>query len=186
MDTKTLLLDHGENFARRRGVDAFSFADLSSSLGIKKASVHYHFPTKADLVAQILDRYVEQVSARLQQISQSGDTAAMQLDAYVGIYRAALEDGQSLCLCVAYASAPESVSQPVRDRLNAFHSASGAWLESVFERAQKDGSIRVVGTPKAEAAATLALVEGAQLVARAANDVARFDAATQSLIIRLH
>ncbi|MEM6311123.1 MAG: TetR/AcrR family transcriptional regulator [Pseudomonadota bacterium] len=185
MDTKTRLMDQAERLARQRGVDAFSFADLSTALAIKKASVHYHFPTKADLIAQLLDRYAERVGAALHEISQSENSAAAQLSAYVSIYRAALQDGQSLCLCVAYASAPESVSQGVQDRLNAFHTSSMAWLETVFARGQYDGTIRSVAVPNAESAATLALVEGAQLVARAAQDVSRFDAATQFLMDRL-
>jgi TetR/AcrR family transcriptional repressor of nem operon len=32
------------------GYNGFSHADIAEAIGIRKASIHYHFPTKVDLV----------------------------------------------------------------------------------------------------------------------------------------
>ena len=56
MDTQDLLLTEAERLVRTRGFDAMSFADLAVAADIRKASVHYHFPTKADLAAKLIAR----------------------------------------------------------------------------------------------------------------------------------
>ena len=51
------LLRHAENLVRRRGYSGFSYADVSERVGIRKASIHYHFPTKEIMVSTVLDSY---------------------------------------------------------------------------------------------------------------------------------
>lgn len=185
MDTRTALLDSAEVAARQRGFDAFSYADLSKAVGIRKASIHYHFPVKADLALNLIERYAGRVLDRLAEIEAEPTDAATKLRAYHRIYRDALADGTQLCLCVAMSAGRDSLSEPVLGELNAFHTKSIAWLSRVYESAVEDGTIFGVFAPRREAAATLALMEGAQLVARAAEDVSRFDEATAALSARL-
>jgi len=45
---KDKILDAAEKRVRGAGFSAMSFRDLASDVGIKSASVHYHFPTKPD------------------------------------------------------------------------------------------------------------------------------------------
>lgn len=185
MDTRTALLDSAERAARQRGFDAFSYADLAKEVGIRKASVHYHFPLKADLAFGLIERYAQRFSETLSHIGVSPEPAAAKLSAYRELYRDALADGDQLCLCVSLSAGRDSLSDEVLTELNRFHEDSIARLEHIFEAGHKDGSIAHVGDPASEAAATLALMEGAQLVARAAKDVTLFDQATASFGARL-
>ena len=185
MDTRNALLDSAERAARQRGFDAFSYADLAKEVGIRKASIHYHFPMKADLAFGLIERYALRLSETLAHIASSQDSAAAQLSAYHDVYRDALSGGDQLCLCVALSAGRDSLSEPVLAELNQFHEDSIAWLERVFEAGRADGSVAHVGDPASEAAATLALMEGAQLVARAAKDITLFDQATASFSARL-
>ena len=185
MDTRTALLDSAERVARQRGFDAFSYADLAKEVGIRKASIHYHFPMKADLAFGLIERYAQRFSQTLSKIAASPGPAAAKLSTYRELYRDALADGDQLCLCVAMSAGRDSFSEPVLELLNQFHEDSIAWLTQVFEEGQADGSITHVGDPASEAPATLALMEGAQLVARAAKDTTLFDQATASFGARL-
>lgn len=185
MDTRTALLDSAEFACRSKGYDAFSYADLSAAVGIRKASIHYHFPSKSDLALAVIDRYHGNFFEKLKSIATSELTAAQQLSAYIDIYRSALSGGESVCLCVAFSAGRASLSNEVLKRLNAFHSGSVEWLTDVFKTANLDGSIATVGLPRSEASAVLAQMEGAQLMARAACDVRLFDAATKTLSNRL-
>ena len=90
-----------------------------------------------------------------------------------------------VCLCVAFSAVRGSLSPEVLLELNGFHEDGLTWLGGVFTQARTDGSIDSVQDPVSEAVATLALVEGAHLMARAAVDVARFDAAISMLRSRL-
>ena len=50
MRTQDRLVEIGETLMRQRGYGGFSYADLALKAGIRKASIHHHFPTKDDLV----------------------------------------------------------------------------------------------------------------------------------------
>lgn len=181
MDTRDALLDSAERLARSRGFDAFSYADLSHEVGIRKASIHHHFPTKADLAFALITRYRESFAAALSSIASGAPSGGARLRGYLDAYRSALLGGRAVCLCVAFSAGRESLSDPVLAELNAFHADSVNWLQETFEHGRHDGSITEVGAPAEDAKAALALVEGAQLVARAAGDISRYDEATTIL-----
>ncbi|MCV3270183.1 TetR/AcrR family transcriptional regulator [Roseobacter sinensis] len=185
MDTKTALLESAERLARQRGFDAFSYADLSKEVGIRKASIHHHFPTKADLAAELMIRYRESFMASLDDIARTEPTAGAQLTAYFARYKAAMNGGAQVCLCVSFSVSVSSFDAPVVRQINRFHAESLAWLERLFELAQRDGSIVGVVDPAEDAQACLAVVEGAQLVARASGDLADFDAAIRTTVRRV-
>lgn len=185
MDTRTALLNSAETAARQRGYDGFSYADLARDVGIRKASIHYHFPTKTNLVLELTDRYAAQFTDALSSIDAAKTTAASRLQAYHAIYRGALAGGTQLCLCVVLSAGRDSLTDPVLNRLSQFHHDSIAWLHGAYSMAAKDGSVSNLADPKAEAHAALALMEGAQLLSRAAKNITPFDQATAVFLSRL-
>ena len=48
-ETSGRILDIAEQLVQTRGFNAFSYADIAVALHITKASLHYHFPSKAVL-----------------------------------------------------------------------------------------------------------------------------------------
>jgi len=184
MTTREAILDSAEHVCRRRGFDAFSFADVSAAVGIRKASVHHYFPTKADLAVTLIERYAARILERLSAIEAKEVRAAGRLRAFIRLYRDALTGGDSLCLCVALAPSRESLPDRAIDRINAFSRDVAAFLTRVFELAARDGSIRNLSSARDEASAARALVEGAQLLARAGRRPVLFDNAMRSLLQR--
>lgn len=185
MDTRSSLLDSAERAVRQSGYNGFSYADLSKEIGIRKASVHYHFPTKPDLGFALIERYADRFFQTLARIRETQTSAAGQLQSYIQIYRDALAQGEQVCLCVSLSAGRENLSTEIVTRLNEFHADSIAWLEQTFDRAAQDGTVSGIASPHDEASATLALVEGAQLLARARTDVTLFDQALAALTARL-
>src|SRR5580658_2914910 len=53
----TAILDVAEQLVQTRGYNGFSYADVAAQLGVTKASLHYHFPSKAQLGSALIDRY---------------------------------------------------------------------------------------------------------------------------------
>ncbi|WP_372571898.1 TetR/AcrR family transcriptional regulator [Ruegeria jejuensis] len=184
-ETKTKLMDAAEQQVRHKGADGFSYSDLSRLVGIRKASIHYHFPAKADLLTAIMARYAKRVMAALEGYAQDLPGADQQLAAFITFYRDALQDGTALCLCVAYAASQDSLSEDTHREITQFRQQVSGWLEETFTRAQTEGSVIGITAPAHEAAAAYALVEGAQIAARISGDPASFDAATQALRERL-
>ncbi len=181
METRTTLLNHAEDLSRSVGFNGFSFADLSAGAGIRKASVHYHFATKSDLAQALIARYRGDVAQALGALS---GTAAAQLRGFLAVYRTALGNGETVCLCVAMSASRDSFDAATLGELNRFQADVIDWLAQVFKTAMTDRTIADVALPLAEAQAAMALVEGAQLMARAASEPALFDAATALLVAR--
>jgi TetR/AcrR family transcriptional repressor of nem operon len=185
METRVHLLDSAEHFARSRGYDAFSYADLAADVGIRKASIHHHFPRKSDLALALIERYRETFADVLDAIAKRAPNAGQRLAGYVRAYRTALSGGETLCLCVAFSAGRDSLSGPVLRELEGFHEDGRTWLRNTYEKGAEDGSIEGVTDPEEESAATLALIEGAQLLARAAGGTDAFDDAVRLLTRRI-
>lgn len=184
-DTRTALLDSAETAARARGFDGFSYADLSADVGIRKASIHHHFPTKAALATAMIARYHDRFEGLCHDIDAQHPTGGARLLALIHTYREALEGGRSLCLCVAFSVSRDRLPKDVPQALGRFRAMMTNRIAATFARGAKDGSITQGGDPQAEARAALALLEGAHLAARAVQDVAQFDAALGVLRARI-
>ena len=76
------------------------------------------------------------------------------------------------------------LTQPF-SKLATFGGQTLAWLQEVFALAARDGSIHNVCDPSKEAAAALALAEGAQVSARSEQNMQRFDHATEMMRQRI-
>jgi TetR/AcrR family transcriptional repressor of nem operon len=183
METKELLLSEAERLVRKRGFDAMSFADLASAANIRKASVHYHFATKADLAAMLVSGYRKSVQSELDRLSETHITSSGKLGAFLQFYLDALDQGEAVCLCVAMSASKDSFDKTTLGELEAFQDMAINWLSDIFDK--NDGSILNVQNASQEAAALFALVEGAQLIARAHSDTQKFIEATALFAARL-
>ncbi|SHH23291.1 transcriptional regulator, TetR family [Cognatiyoonia sediminum] len=183
MNTQDLLLIEAERLVRTRGFDAMSFADLATAANIRKASVHYHFPTKADLAVKMISRYRTDVAKELEAIADAAATSADRATGFLTLYLVALQKGEAVCLCVAMSAGKNSFDSKTLTELDAFQDMALRWLIEMFRT--NDGTIADVQDPEREADALFALVEGAQLVARSHTDVSKFTDATALFATRL-
>jgi len=184
-DTKTSLLNSAERAVRTYGFDGFSYADLAADVGIRKASIHHHFPTKADLSVALMQRYYLELEKVCADIDATVSTGGARLYALIDRYRNALDGGKSLCLCVSFSTSRESLPPEVIAQISRFRVMVINWLETTFEVGRSDGTITCVADATREAAATLPLLEGAQLAARAEENTILFENALQLLLQRI-
>jgi len=185
VDTKTALLNSAENAARTLGFDGFSYADLAEDVGIRKASIHHHFPSKAKLSVALMQRYHQNFEAVCAEINQNYGTGGTQLSELIQQYRAASDNGKQLCLCVSFSASRDSLPPDVLEQISLFREMVIAWLTDVFEKGRADGSISNVVYPALEAVTTLSLLEGAQLAARSEENPRFFDEAVKLLGMRI-
>ena len=59
-DTKTAILDAAQDLIQRVGANAMSYQHISEAVGIRKASIHHHFPSKETLLEELIGRYSRQ------------------------------------------------------------------------------------------------------------------------------
>src|ERR1043165_3525528 len=132
-DTAAQILDCAERLVQRRGFNGFSYADISTALRLRKASIHYHFATKADLVRLLIARYQETFQRALDGIDASGGDAFRKLQRYVELYVGVLRDDR-MCLCGMLAADFATLPKPVRQGVTAFFNANESWLAKVLNQ----------------------------------------------------
>lgn len=170
---KDKILDAAEKRVRGAGFSAMSFRDLASDVGIKSASVHYHFPTKPDLGEALVDRYTSQFKEHLEQI----DTASLQtaLDSYVALYSQALVLDETICLCAIMGAEAIGLPKNVNQKTKAFFKMNRMWLLDLF---QHNG----VENPEDTSCLIVAALEGGMIVASSSDDRAMFDQIAKAAI----
>src|ERR671924_976798 len=140
-DTAARILDSAERLVQSRGFKGFSYADVAAELGVTKASLHYHFPGKAELGRALVERYAARFAAALEGIDAAGGDAPAKLDAYTRIYADVLHQ-RRMCLCGMLAADYETLPQPMRQAVVRFFDDNEAWLTTVLEEGRRDGTLR--------------------------------------------
>jgi TetR/AcrR family transcriptional repressor of nem operon len=172
--TAERILDIAENLVQTRGYEAFSYADIADALQIRKASIHYHFPSKGELTRALAARYRVQFSAKLVDLDRQLPDPTRRLMRYVRLFQDALGQGDHMCLYGMLASDSATLPEPVRNEVNRFFAEQESWLTRVLSEGRHAGELRFEGKPEGAAAALLAGLEGAMLVARSRKDVGYF------------
>jgi TetR/AcrR family transcriptional regulator, transcriptional repressor for nem operon len=179
--TRDHVLDVAERLAQTRGFNGFSYADIAAELGITKASLHYHYPTKADLGCALVDRYGQRFRAALGRISATGRAASQQLAAYIELYADVLRDDR-LCLCGMLAAESSTLPEPMRRAIRGFFESNEAWLAPLLETGRRAGDLTFTGAADEAANALTCTLEGAMLLARSYGDASRFATAAARLL----
>ena len=160
---------------RARGYNAVSFRDLADTLGIKSASVHYHYPQKEDLGLALVERYAARFFAALEALSADASSPGQRIAAYCTTYRAALTGSNSLCLCGLLGAEINSLPKDLARAVAAFFQANIDWVTAALG---PDGSKPARRSKAMHAVATL---QGAMMLAISKQDEALFDAAAKQL-----
>ena len=164
-DTRAELLMEAETLVRSRGYAGFSYADLSAAVGIRKASIHHHFPTKADLAAALIAAYESRYAEAMASIRAEVPDGPGRIAAYGTLYLGGVEQGLG-CLCAALAIEGDALPERLRADIVAFFRKHLAWLEEMLGEGVADGSLRPGLDPATQARAILATLEGALLMER--------------------
>jgi len=181
LDTPTHILAVAERLVQTRGFNGFSYADISAEVGISKASLHYHFPTKAILGERLVERYERDFTRALGEIDERHDHALDQLRDYVEIYVRVLKAGR-MCLCGMLAADYTTLPDAMRARVHHFFRTNEDWLSAVLSRGRARKEIAFAGKPAEAAHFLSSALEGAMLLARADEDIGRFRALAATLL----
>ncbi|KAF1046739.1 TetR/AcrR family transcriptional regulator [Xylophilus sp.] len=165
------------------GYNSFSYADLAERVGIRKASIHHHFASKATLVRVVVAQYRQQATAALAQLSgHLGDPAA-ELQAYADHWVECIRTGDTpFCICGMLATELPTLPDEVAVEVRGHFRDLTDWVGSVLTRGAARGQFHFSGTPKSAAQSFVSVVYGAMLLARALGDPAVFQSTVQSAI----
>jgi TetR/AcrR family transcriptional regulator, transcriptional repressor for nem operon len=171
--TAARVLDAAERLVQVRGFNGFSYADIAAELHITKASLHYHFATKADLGEALITRYAARFFAALDAADTDATSAPAKLSAYAKLYADVLSQ-QRMCLCGMLAAEYPTLPGPMQSAVLEFFDHNETWLLAVLEQGRSEGSLEFTGTARDTARMIISGLEGAMLVTRPYGYAERF------------
>ena len=175
-ETAEQILDLAETLIQTRGYSAFSYQDIADSLGIRKASIHYHFPSKADLGVAVVDRYMARSGEALTAIADDQSQSSMtMLDFYVQPYLQFASTPDRVCLSAALAGEMMAMPPKVRERVDHFFRTHQVWLSEILKRGEARGEFKLPAPASKVARYVFAALQGALLVKRTTNDLSQIN-----------
>lgn len=165
------ILEAAKKSAQAHGYGGLSMRDLAADVGIKAASLYYHFPSKADLASAVAKRYWEDAAADLEKIWDENSDPAERLRVFPVTFRRALENENRMCLCSFMGAEYDDLPDPVKREVQIFGDVNVAWLKRALVAT---GAVEPEAS-EARAKAVFAAVAGAQLMARSRADISLYD-----------
>jgi len=183
--TAERIMEAAQRMVQTRGFNAFSYADISAQVGIRKASIHYHFPSKKDLGRELVARYRAAFRDKLDLIDIETGDPRRKLKSYAQLYLDALRDDDRMCLCGMLASDIATLPEDVRREVVSFFADNEAWLTKALADGRHAQTLSFSGPAKSEAQFFLSGLQGAMLVARSYGDETRFRTVAHKLCAKL-
>jgi TetR/AcrR family transcriptional regulator, transcriptional repressor for nem operon len=184
MEMKEPILDCAQRLVQQRGFNGFSYADIANEVGIRKASLHHHFPTKTNLGLSLIKIYTEHLEQALLNISAQSIPANKKLEAYIGLYRHSLENNRA-CLAGMLATEALTLDEAMLPGIQEFFKRNTAWLTEILKEGKQQNIFIVSGSANAHARLFLSALQGALLISRATENVTTFEQTASALITGL-
>ncbi len=174
MDSVSQILDIAERRMRIAGYNSVSFRDIAGEMGIKSASLHYHFPKKEDLGTALVKRYSEKFSEKLAVKLDQGASPAEEILALTNVLREELVDEKLVCLCAMLGAEAPGLPSSVVDEVRIFFDKSIIWLEKRYAALNFSNSIGM-------AKASFSMLEGSMITSLVCEDIGIFDAVIDNI-----
>jgi len=181
-DTAIKIADTFKGMVMQRGFNAVSYGDLAKELGIRTASIHYHFPSKAMLGAVVIKRYRE----NFQTLWQDVDAADPQ--SYIRAYESFITpikpvrnmEGVS-CLFGVLGAEYQTLCPNIQNVVTSFFVEQAKWLEKVFDGGRKAGVFNFSGSAANFSKLYGSALQGAMLIKKSTCSPEHFDAVLSQL-----
>ena len=179
-DTRDRMIEATVEALRRRGVAGMSFTEVLRASGAARGAIYHHFPGgKGQLVAEAATRNGQDVRANLAALPT--DDPVTVVESFLALIRPVVECSATGSGCavaaVTVASGEAGDNLALRD---VAATAFASWTDALADRLTASG---LSPDEAADLATTLlALLEGAQVLCRAAGSAAPFDQMTRTAL----
>lgn len=172
----TDMLDAAEDLIRRVGFDGFSIRQIAEATGVRTASVHYHFPTKADLGAAVTLRYADRFEETLGDAARfldGGDPVAHFAGAVVSRY----DPEHRICLTGMLGAGVCALPEPVAEQMRRCFERNLCWLQSALMAGGMGADLA-----RRRAVHVIAALQGGMILAAATRQRGRLDDVVAALV----
>lgn len=183
--TAERILDVAQDLLQRNGYNGFSYQDIAQRVEIRKASIHYHFPSKSDLVIRLCERYISQFRERLVTLDRKYDDSLLRIRELTRFFARMVRDKEKLCPMTMLTAEIEALPPHARAHLQNFVKETELWLERTLEYGNKNQQLHVHGSYQSHSRMMLAAIQGAMLMSRATGQKTHFQNIADDLLSQL-
>lgn len=184
MKKKDEILHRAIDLIKEKGDLGWSYEDIATFVGIRKASVHYHFPKKEDLIEEAARVYIAQVNSEVQRGIRQARNFREKLLAVAYPYRQIFCQKERLCLVVSLSLSLAERSPGLAEVLGDFLKGVHLTLCGILEDAKVSGEVDVENV-EAVATTILALFQGLLIVGEYGWSQKQFDEVIQQVLALL-
>ena len=165
-NTREQIIDKAFQLMLQRGLNGFSYRDISEPLGVKNAAIHYHFPNKMDLIAALIDENHQLLKKVTSEFMAYGGPARPQLEGLFAFTMNQCQCGRPICMVGALAIDYDDLSDNIKDANDNFMQDSVKWLSKVLETGREREEFTFEGDAERKSISILAMIQGARQMAR--------------------
>ena len=164
--TRDQIIDKAFQLMLQRGLNGFSYRDISEPMGVKNAAIHYHFPNKMDLIKTLIDENHQVLRRSTSEFMAYGGPAMPQLEGLFAFTMNQCQSGRPICMVGALAIDYDELSEEIKNANDRFMKDSVSWLTKVMEVGREQDEFNFGGEPMSKAVSILAMIQGARQMAR--------------------
>lgn len=176
--TRLSILRTARELIQTRSYLGLSFQELADRVGIRKASLYHHFPSKEALGIAVVDRGARQFD---EWVAGLGGSPQQQLRAYITMFRDVLGAGLRVCPGGAMGPGWDCIEPDLQQAVRQMRQRQIDWLTLIIGQI-KPGKAATPATPAQAASQLFSLCQGALLSARISGRAADFDASLAPFI----
>lgn len=166
--TRHTILKAARELIQTRSYLGFSFQDLADRVGIRKASLYHHFPSKEALGVAVLEHAIHTYDKWFQSFDGTPEEG---FRIYINGFRNVIGAGQRVCPAAAFIPGWDAVDSDIHQTIVRLRQIQVDWLTVQLTRQGR------VADPVDVAGQIFALCQGALISARVTGRVEDFDAA---------
>lgn len=163
-ERKQQILATAADIMEHKSFAAFSYQDLADRLGIRKASIHHHYPSKDELGIELLKFFKARGDALMMEIVGTATSPGAALSAILAMCEKVMFDGETkVCPSCAFEVDAKNLSPKMIEMLRESNEAFVEQLAGLLTEARGGGEITFLGEPKDQAATIVSALQGARL-----------------------
>lgn len=185
-DTAVRIRDTAHNLIAERGYFGFSYADVADAVGIRKASIHHHFPSKVDLVVATLREHRAKLVESAGGLDHSVADPLQRIKLYVQYWAECVKSNtRPICIAALLSAELPALPEEIRAEVQLHFKFLDRWIKGTLKEGVKRGSIHLQYGLDTEAQSFVAVVHGAMISARAFGSPDLFSSITKNALDRL-
>ncbi|WP_263356391.1 TetR/AcrR family transcriptional regulator [Acidicapsa ligni] len=178
-DTASRIRESAHDLMAERGYFGFSYANIAESVGIRKASIHHHFPSKVDLVVATLKESRASLVRAVGSLDDNVTDPMRRLKLYVHHLAECVHNNHRPIYIAALLSAElPALPNEIQIEVQQHFCVLVSWVKTTLKEGTSLGTIYLRQSAEIEAQSFVALLHGAMISARAFNSPDLFSSVT--------